>query len=210
MSKKLCKETFSKKHPNGITKADWETQKSENLLKQDFKSDEPCTKWLSDISVVKTADGNLYISPVLDCFDGAIVGLSMADHMKAELCIQSFENACKSYNARNMIFHSDRGSQYTSGKFRNVLTAYGAIQSMSGTGRCYDNARMESFFATLKKEKLYKVNCESLPMDTVKTIIFRWIFTYYNRYRVYTSNAGGYPPLVKREMFSKEFLDLVA
>ena len=72
---------------------------------------------------------------------------------------------------------------------------------MSGTGRCYDNARMESFFATLKKEKLYKIRTEQLPMATVKSIIFRWIFSYYNRKRVYTANDGGYPPEVKRRMY---------
>ncbi len=72
---------------------------------------------------------------------------------------------------------------------------------MSGTGRCYDNARMESFFATLKKEKLYKIKTELLPMETVKSIIFRWIFTYYNQKRVYTGNEGGHPPCVKRRMY---------
>jgi putative transposase len=72
---------------------------------------------------------------------------------------------------------------------------------MSGTGRCYDNARMESFFATLKKEKLYKIKTELLPMETVKTIIFRYVEIYYNRNRVYTTNIGGYPPLVYRQMY---------
>ena len=78
----------------------------------------------------------------------------MANHMRAELCVEAFENACRKSGARGMILHSDRGSQFTSRKFRAVLKAYDAQQSMSGTGRCYDNARMESFFATLKKEKL--------------------------------------------------------
>ncbi|MFT8887773.1 MAG: IS3 family transposase, partial [Ethanoligenens sp.] len=67
------------------------------------------------------------------------------------------------------------------------------------TGRCYDNARMESFFATLKKEKLYKIRTEQIPMAQVKTIAFRYIMTYYNRIRVYTSNPGGLPPTVYRQ-----------
>ena len=100
-----------------------------------------------------------------------------------------------------MIFHSDRGTQFTSRRFREALKSRNAIQSMSGTGRCYDNARMESFFATLKKEKLYKIRTELMPRETVKSIIFRWIFLYYNRKRVYTTNAGGYPPDVKRRMY---------
>jgi transposase InsO family protein len=192
-----------KRNPNSLTKEDKAAQKSENLIKQDFHAIEPNTKWLSDISEVVTADGKLYISPVLDCFDGEIVGLAMDDNMRKELCIESFEQACLRCNAYGMIFHSDRGSQYTSHKFREVLETHGAVQSMSGTGRCYDNARMESFFATLKKEKLYKIKTENLPMKTVKSIVFRWIFTYYNRKRIYSANEGGYPPSVKRKMYEE-------
>jgi transposase InsO family protein len=127
----------------------------------------------------------------------------MADNMKKELCIDAFEQACRQHDAYGMIFHSDRGSQYTSQKFRETLKIHGAIQSMSGSGRCYDNARRESFFATLKKEKLYKIKTDLLPMMTVKSIIFRWIFTYYNRERIYTPNEKGYPPIVKRRMYDE-------
>ena len=190
-----------KRNPNSLTKEDYAAQKSENLINQDFQASKPNSKWLSDISEVNTADGKLYISPVLDCFDGQIVGLAMDDNMRKELCITSFERACERYSATGMIFHSDRGSQYTSHKFRESLESRSAIQSMSGTGRCYDNARMESFFATLKKEKLYKIKTELMPMETVKSIIFRWIFTYYNRKRIYSANEGGYPPSVKRQMY---------
>ena len=190
-----------KRKPNGLTKEDYAAQKSENLINQDFSASEPNSKWLSDITEVPTANGKLYLAPVLDCFDGQIVGLAMADNMRKELCIEAFEQACLRYDAYNMVFHSDRGSQFTSYKFREALTARGAVQSMSGTGRCYDNARMESFFATLKKEKLYKIRTDLLPMSTVKSIIFRWVFMYYNRKRVYTANESGYPPEVKRQMY---------
>jgi transposase InsO family protein len=190
-----------KRSPKGLTTPDSGAVKSENIIQQDFTSAEPNLKWLTDISEVPTLDGKLYIAPVLDCFDGAIVGLGMADNMRAQLCLFAFEQACKQQNAYGMLLHSDRGSQYTSYTFREKLAEFGAIQSMSGTGRCYDNARMESFFATLKKEKLYKINSELLPMSTVKSIIFRWIFSYYNRHRVYSANDSGYPPAVKREMF---------
>lgn len=187
-----------KRNPKGLTKEDYAAQKSENLINQDFTASKPNSKWLSDITEIPTANGKLYIAPVFDCFDGQIVGLSMDSNMKKELCINAFEQACQRHNAYGMIFHSDRGSQYTSHKFRESLRSYGAIQSMCGTGRCYDNARMESFIATLKKEKLYKIRTELLSMEAVKTIIFRWIFQYYNRKRVYTANAGGYPPETKR------------
>jgi len=91
------------------------------------------------------------LAAVLDCFDGSIVGFKMANHMRAELCVEVFTVGVKKYQAYGMLFHSDRGSQYTSRAYRETLAKYGAIQSMSGTGKCYDNARMESFFATLKK-----------------------------------------------------------
>jgi len=189
-----------KRKSRGLTKADSEAQKSENLINQDFTAASPNEKWLSDITEVPCADGKLYVAPVLDCYDGAIVGLAMDDNMRKELCISAFEQACRTHSAFGMIFHSDRGSQYTSSDFRASLKKHGAIQSMSGTGRCYDNARMESFFATLKKEKLYRINTSILPMETVKTIIWRFTFSYYNRRRVYTTN-NGWPPLVYRKMY---------
>lgn len=201
---RVCRESGitlpKKRKPNSLTEADKDAQKSENLINQDFTAHEPNEKWLSDITEVPCSDGKLYVAPVLDCFDGAIVGLAMDDNMRKELCISAFEQACRRQKAFGMIFHTDRGSQYTSGDFRASLAKYGAIQSMSGTGRCYDNARMESFFATLKKEKLYRVNTENLPMETVKSIIWRFIEGYYNHRRIYSTN-DGYPPLVYRDMY---------
>lgn len=189
----------AKRHPNGITREDAAAQKSENLIQGDFTAEDPNQKWLSDITEVPCSDGKLYIAAVLDCCGGEIVGLAMDDNMRKELCIQAFESACKAQSAYGMVFHSDRGSQFTSYAFRESLAKYGAVQSMSGTGRCYDNARMESFFATLKKEKLYRMRTERYPMAWVKTIIFRYIMVYYNRQRIYTPNPGGWPPTIHRE-----------
>jgi transposase InsO family protein len=100
-----------KRNPNSLTVEGREAQKSENLIKQDFTAETPNSKWLTDISEVPAADGKLYISPVLDCFDGQIVGLAMDDNMKKELCIRAFEQACNNQNAYGMVSHSDRGSQ---------------------------------------------------------------------------------------------------
>ncbi|HCC03012.1 MAG TPA: IS3 family transposase, partial [Ruminococcaceae bacterium] len=85
------------------------------------------------------------------------------------------------------FLHSNRGSQFTSADFRKSLARYETVQSMSGTGRCYDNARMESFFATLKKEKLYQLQTGKMPMAKVKSVVFRYIITYYSRERIYTA-----------------------
>jgi transposase InsO family protein len=186
------------RHPNGITKADAAAQRAANIIRQDFTADAPGEKWLTDITEIPCRDGKLYAAAVLDCFAGEITGLSMDDNMRKELCVRAFRGACARTGAQGMIVHSDRGSQFTSGAFREALSAAGATQSLSGTGRCYDNARMESFFATLKKEKLYKIDTKALPMEEVKTIVFRYVFVYYNRQRVNSMNAGGWPPSVTR------------
>ncbi|MGE6579257.1 transposase [Paenibacillus xylanexedens] len=133
----------------------------------------PNQKCPSGTTVVPCSDGKLYLSAVLDCFNGEIVSLAMDDNIRKEFCIQSFENACQARSARGMIFHSDRASQFTSHAFRACLAKRDSVQSMSSTGRCYDNARMESFFATLKKEKLYKINTERYPIAYIKLVIFR-------------------------------------
>jgi transposase InsO family protein len=200
---RICKENNlmikRRRKPNGITKADSEAQKSENLIKQNFTAEKPNEKWLSDITEIPCEDGKLYLAAVLDCYDGKIVGFGMDDNMRAELCKDAFELACRKENAYGMIFHSDRGSQFTSGLFRSALSARGAVQSMSGTGRCYDNARMESLFATLKKEKIYKLDTKKMSMEEVKSVIYRYV-CYYNLRRIYSVN-GGYPPEVYRRIY---------
>ena len=193
-----------KKGPKGITHADPEAQKEENLIQQDFGASAPNDKWLSDITEIPCEDGKLYMAGVLDCFDGQLVGYNLADHMRAELCVEAFELACRRHQARGMVFHSDRGSQYTSQVFRSALTTHGAQQSMSGTGRCFDNARMESFWATLKKEKLYRLDTAKMKRTAVKSVIIRYIF-YYNQRRIYTPN-DGYPPEVFRRLYEERQL----
>ena len=181
--------------PHGITKATTEIQEKENIIKRDFSSDKPIKKLLTDITEVQCADGKLYVSPIMDCFNGEIVALEMRDNMKKELCIDTVNQLKLKYgDLKNVILHSDRGSQYTSEAFRNLLKKYEIAQSLSGTGRCYDNARMESFFATLKKEKLYRIPTYRMTREDVKTVIFRYVFIYYNRIRLYTGNPGNLSP----------------
>jgi len=138
---RICKEANlmirRKRRPKGITKADSEAQKAENLINQDFTAQRPNEKWLMDITEIPCKDGKLYLAPVLDCYDGSIRGFKMDTNMKSELCVEAFKLACREDGARRMILHSDRGSQFTSTIFRNTLAHYGAIQSMSGVGRCY-------------------------------------------------------------------------
>ena len=195
-----------RRRPKGLTKSDPEAMKAENLINQDFRSEKPFRKLLTDITQVQCADGKLYISPILDCFNGEILGLCMANNMRKELCINTVTAAAGRFPIRGAILHSDRGSQYTSEAFRRTLAAKGLVQSLSGVAHCYDNARMESFFATLKKELIYRIPAYRMRMDKVRTLVFRYVFTYYNRLRVYTSNPDGLPP----EQFRAAALGLAA
>ena len=187
-----------KRRPKGLTRATTEIQEKENLIKQDFTSDQPYQKLLTDISQIPCHDGKLYISPIMDCFNGEIISLVMRSNMRKELCIDTFNAAAKRFPLNGAILHSDRGSQYTSEAFRKTLSNAGVLQSLSGVNHCFDNARMESFFATLKKELLYRIPTYKMKMDEVKAIIFRYVFVYYNRIRIYTSNPDGLPPAAYR------------
>lgn len=182
----------------GLTRATTAIQEKENLIKQDFTSDQPYQKLLTDISQISCRDGKLYISPIMDCFNGEIISLVMRSNMRKELCIDTFNAAAKRFPLNGAILHSDRGSQYTSEAFREKLSNAGVLQSLSGVNHCFDNARMESFFATLKKELLYRIPTYKMKMDEVKAIIFRYVFVYYNRIRIYTSNPDGLPPAAYR------------
>lgn len=191
------------RHPKGLTHVTTEIQEQENIIKQDFTADKPYTKMLTDISQIPCSDGKLYISPIMDCYNGEILSLEMRDNMKKELCIDTFINTAKRYNIRGAILHSDRGSQYTSEEFRKTLSDAGVVQSLSGVNHCFDNSRMESFFATLKKELLYRIPTYKMKRNEVKAIIFRYVFIYYNQMRVYTSNPGGLPPVVYKRLYEE-------
>ena len=85
----------TRRKPNGITKADREARKSKDLLKRDFRAEEPLTKCVTDITEIKARDGKLYVSAIFDCFDSSVIGLAMDTNMKAPLCVQALENAAK-------------------------------------------------------------------------------------------------------------------
>ena len=123
----------------------------------------------------------------------------MDNNMRTELCVQALENAYRNTDIEGAILHSDRGSQFTSQVFLTALRRHKLIQSMSGTGRCCDNARMESFFATLKKEELYQIDTTRMSRDEVKSVVFRYIR--YDNLRRISFVTGGLPPLAYRERY---------
>lgn len=192
-----------KRKPNGITRADREAGKSEDLLKRDFHSKEPLTKCVTDITEIKASNGKLYVSAIFDCFDLSVIGLAMDTNMKAPLCVQTLENAYKAYpSLKGAIIHSDRGTQYTSQIYRNAISKYGIRQSMnSAGGRCHDNARCESMWARMKSELLYdRYHTENMTTDELKVLIWRYFISYWNNRRICSAN-GGLPPMVKRQQY---------
>ena len=195
--------------PRGLTKADKKAQKSDDLIKRNFTAQKPNEKWVSDITEVQTLDGKLYISGILDCFDNDIVGLTMDDNMKTPLVIDSFMMAVKQNDAKGVIFHTDRGGQYTSIDFRNILAKYGVKQSMnSAAGRCHDNAKMESVWGRFKEELVYQEKFKDMKMEQAKTIIFRYFMGYWNNQRI-CSAIGGVPPASKRYAYFNSLLPAV-
>src|SRR5699024_10564969 len=114
-----------RRKPNGITRADRQAHKSDDLLKRDFKAEKPLVKCVTDITEIKASDGKLYVSAVFDCFDSSMIGLAMDTNRKAPLCVQTLENASKAYpDIQGAIIHSDRGSQYTSQLYQDAIHKY--------------------------------------------------------------------------------------
>lgn len=203
---KLCKDNGllqkQLKRPHSLTKTDPKAQLSDDLLCRDFTATLPGVKWIGDITQVRCSDGKLYISGIMDCFDGAIVGLSMDDHMRAELCAEALKSAVNRYGRKDgLLFHSDRGSQYTSHEYREILDQYGIRQSMGRTGSCFDNARMESFWASLKKDLLYRLPLSVMTRQQIKQAVFRWIECHYHWDRPYSANPSCLAPLRYREQW---------
>jgi transposase InsO family protein len=156
-----------------------------NLLNQDFSADGPNQKWVTDITYIDTAEGWLYLATVLDLFSRMVVGWAMADHMETSLVEDALCMALvRRHPAPGWIHHSDQGSQYTSEIYQQHLTDHHCQVSMSGVGNCYDNATMESFIATLKKEC---VTHQFVTREQARRAIFEYIEVWYNRCRLHSS-----------------------
>jgi putative transposase len=173
-----------------------------NLLDQNFTASRPGEKWCSDITYVWTAAGWLYLAIVIDLYTRCIVGWAMADRMTTQLVKKAFQMAWRqSRPADGLLFHSDRGSQYTSDAFQRLLQAHRVCVSMSGTGNCYDNAVAESFFSTLKSELIYQTSY--LTREEAITDIFFYIEGFYNRQRRHSA-LGYLSPLAYEAKYEQE------
>jgi transposase InsO family protein len=160
-----------------------------NLLDQTFLATRPNEIWLADITYIPTDEGWLYLATVLDLFSRKVVGWAMRDHMRQELTIAALTMAIQRQRpGPGLIHHSDRGSQYAAGGYRQVLDAANIVQSMSRKGNCWDNAPMESFFHTLKTELVH--HAAYATREAAKRDLFAYIEGYYNRQRLHS--ALGY------------------
>lgn len=181
---------------------------SENLLNQNFTASSENKIWTGDITYLWTKEGWLYLAVLMDIYSRKIVGWSIDSSLSAELVIRALMMALVHRNPeRGIIFHSDRGSQYTSSSFRSILKNYGIVQSMSSTGNCYDNAITESFFHTLKTELTYWEKYQT--RDEAKGSIFEYIEINYNRRRLHSS-LGYLSPVEFEEKNRKQLIEKVA
>lgn len=184
------------------------TQASENILKQNFTASSENKIWTGDITYLWTKEGWLYLAVVMDIYSRKIVGWSLDSSLSTELVIRALMMALVHRKPEGVIiFHSDRGCQYTSSSFRELLKSYGIVQSNSSTGNCYDNAVTESFFHTLKTELTYWEKYQT--REEAKRSIFEYIEINYNRRRLHSS-LGYLSPVEFEEKQRKELIEKVA
>jgi len=169
-----------------------------DLVKRNFTPQAPDRLWVADITYVRSWEGWLYLSFVLDTFSRKVVGWSMASHLRAELVLDALNMAL--YNRRpapGLIHHSDRGSQYTSVEFGKRLKEAGLLPSVGSVGDAYDNSMAESFVSTLKRELIHR---HSWPTrQSARVAIFEYIEAFYNSRRRRHSALGHLSPLEYEE-----------
>jgi len=176
---------------------------AENILNRDFSVEKPNEKMVSDITYLWTDEGWLYIAGIMDLCGQKIVGLSMNERMTKELVINALNDAYnRSGKPKGTIMHSDRGSQYCSNDYQNLINKYGFICSMSRKGNCWDNAPMESFWGKMKCEWLYGKHFKT--RQEARAAVFEYVEVFYNRQRIHASN--GY---ITPEEYYKKSIDKV-
>jgi len=159
----------------------------DNLLQQNFSAIEPNQKWVGDITYLWTDEGWLYLAVIIDLFSRRVIGWSMSESITANLVCDALQMAIfRRQRPKNVIVHSDRGSQYCSYAYRQLLQEYQLLGSMSAKGNCYDNACAESFFHSLKVEAIHGERFET--REIMRKTVFEYIETDYNPVRLHSSN----------------------
>jgi len=174
---------------------------ADNVLDRQFDPSGPNEKWVADITYIPTREGWLYLAVVEDLYSRMVVGWSMADHMESRLVVDALEMAVqRRWPEEGLLAHSDRGSQYASDHYQRLLGRHGIQCSMSGVGQCWDNAPMESFFASLKKELVHHEDYQTRA--EARTSIVEYIEVFYNPKRRHSTL--GYKSPVEFEQQRRE------
>lgn len=174
-----------------------------DLVCRDFAADAPGVKLVGDITYIHTWEGWLYLATVIDCFNKEVIGYAMADHMRAGLVVEALDMAARNHTlAEDCIFHSDRGTQYTSAEFTEALTGYTMRQSLGRTGICYDNALAESFNGALKVECVHRTAYPT--RQAAKEDVARYIEIFYNHRRIHSGLGYRTPHEVRNEYLNQQ------
>ena len=175
---------------------------AENMLKRQFNPPAPNLVWVSDITVIRAAKGRFYLCVIIDLFARKVIAWSISSTQNAKFVTELVLKAWRlRKNPKSVIFHSDRGTQYTSKELRQLLDRIGFRQSFSAPGCPYDNAVAEAFFKFLKKEEVNRRRF--LQIEEVKQSLFSYIEGYYNKKRPHEANGGLSPDEKEAEFWTK-------
>jgi transposase InsO family protein len=174
-----------------------------DLVLRDFTAEHPGTKLVGDITYISTWQGWLYVATVIDCFNKEVIGYAMADHMRTELVTAALDMAARNHHLEpDCIMHSDRGTQYTSAEYQAKLAQLGLRHSLGRTGVCWDNALAESFFASLKNERVHHMVYPT--RGKAREDIARYIELFYNRRRIHSALGYRTPHEVRNEYLNSQ------
>lgn len=174
-----------------------------DLVQRGFTATRPGMKLVGDITYIHTWEGFQYLATVIDCFNREVIGYAMADHMRTELVTDALKMAAQNHDLEpDCIMHSDRGTQYTSAEYQATLAELGLRHSLGRTGVCWDNALAESFFASLKNERVHHMVYPTRKKAAAD--IARWIELHYNRRRIHPALGYRTPHEVRNEYLNRQ------
>ena len=172
---------------------------AQNLLNRNFAADKPNQKWAGDISYVWTHEGWLYLAVILDLHSRRVIGWAISNRLKRDLAVRALDMAIALRQPpKGCIHHTDRGSQYCSHNYQKILRQHGFEVSMSGTGNCYDNAAVETFFKTIKAELIWRRSWKT--RREAEVAIFRYINGFYNPRRRHSALGWKSPLAFERKV----------
>jgi putative transposase len=189
---------------HSLTDADDQPAPIPDLVRRDFSAQAPGSKMVGDITYIPTWEGWIYLATVIDCYTKAVIGWAIGDNYKTPLITAAITMAARNHTiSPGAIFHSDRGSNYTSAEFAKTLKDLNIRQSVGRTGICYDNAMAESFFAALKTERVHRTQYPT--REHARRDIARYIELHYNIKRLHSGLGYKTPQEVHDECLNRQF-----